>query len=321
MSKLVQVAVGIIENNEQSILVTKRAKKSHQGGLWEFPGGKCENNESVYEALRRELKEELGIGVLSAYPLIKIEHDYGDRKVLLDVWRISKYSGSAIGLEQQPIRWVNKQKLIHLDMPAADVPIISAITLPSRYAITPDPKIVSGPDSDDNVFIENVSKLISKGIELIQFRAKSIEQDRYRFLAQKMISLCREANVKLVLNSSLDIVQSMAADGIHLTANYAKQLEMLNIEIPSATLLGISCHNKAEIEIAQKLQADYIVIAPVLATLTHPGSTPLGWSGFNTLADSCNIPAYALGGMTASDLDHAREQGGQGIAAIRQFWR
>jgi 8-oxo-dGTP diphosphatase len=71
-------------------------------GLWEFPGGKVEAEESVETALGRELHEELGIVVDVARPLIKVQHDYPDKQVLLDVWEVSAFTGEPHGAEGQP---------------------------------------------------------------------------------------------------------------------------------------------------------------------------------------------------------------------------
>ncbi|CAG0995784.1 partial ADP-ribose pyrophosphatase, partial [Gammaproteobacteria bacterium] len=79
---VLHVAVGVIRNGSGEVLVARRHERLHQGGLWEFPGGKVEPGETVEDALRRELREELSIGVESARPLIKIAHDYGDKRVL-----------------------------------------------------------------------------------------------------------------------------------------------------------------------------------------------------------------------------------------------
>ena len=89
----VHVAVGVILDPGQNILITRRAADTHQGGLWEFPGGKLESGETPERGLDRELFEELGVRVLSSRPLIRVHHDYGDRHVLLDVHMISAFAG------------------------------------------------------------------------------------------------------------------------------------------------------------------------------------------------------------------------------------
>src|SRR5690348_6941920 len=99
------VAVGLVIDNGK-VFVTRRSVSSHQGGKWEFPGGKIEAGEDTLAALKRELKEELGIEVQAALPYLPIHYAYPDRKVFLDVWRITDYRGTPHGLEGQEARWV-----------------------------------------------------------------------------------------------------------------------------------------------------------------------------------------------------------------------
>ena len=122
----VHVAVGVIRNIVGEILISKRHLESHQGGLWEFPGGKVEAGETVIEALQRELLEELGIQFADARPLLEIEHDYSDKAVCLDVWLVDTFSGSAEGREGQALAWVQPSRLQTYDFPAANHPIIAA---------------------------------------------------------------------------------------------------------------------------------------------------------------------------------------------------
>ena len=125
--KRVHVAVGVVINAQGLILVSKRPDHVHQGGLWEFPGGKVEADENVQQALTRELSEELAIAVINSAPLIAIEHDYSDKSVLLDVWWIDSFDGEPHGREGQLWQWVAVDKLRDLEFPAANKPIIAAI--------------------------------------------------------------------------------------------------------------------------------------------------------------------------------------------------
>lgn len=128
-NKRVHVAVGVIFNSQGQILIARRHDDAHQGGLWEFPGGKVESDESVCDALARELYEELGINIQtsSCKPLIEIRHDYSDKVVLLDVWTVFEFDGEASGKEGQPLRWVDRSQLSDYDFPAANIAIIDAI--------------------------------------------------------------------------------------------------------------------------------------------------------------------------------------------------
>ena len=121
------VAVGVITDSHGRVLISRRADDSHQGGLWEFPGGKVEAGESLADALARELREELAIEVNYSEPLMEIRHDYSDKAVLLDVHVVRDYCGQPSGQENQPLAWVASDKLTDYQFPAANEPIIAAV--------------------------------------------------------------------------------------------------------------------------------------------------------------------------------------------------
>mgnify|MGYP003624193600 CR=1 FL=1 len=132
MNDPVHVAVGIISNEKDEVLIAFRHHDKHQGGLWEFPGGKLEAGENVGEALHRELKEELDLDTLEISPLLKIEHDYGDKTVLLDVWNVDSYAGQARGLEGQQIKWVGVKYLQNYEFPKANLEIVTFLSEADR---------------------------------------------------------------------------------------------------------------------------------------------------------------------------------------------
>lgn len=126
MSDALHVAVAVIKRSDR-ILIAKRANHLHKGGLWEFPGGKVEANESIHKALIRECEEELGISPISVKALTKIEHDYPEKRVLLDVWLITDFLGVAQGLEGQPVVWCPINELDQYSFPEANLEIIQLI--------------------------------------------------------------------------------------------------------------------------------------------------------------------------------------------------
>jgi len=129
MNQTIHVAVAVIvhQNDSNKILIAKRPDHVYKGGLWEFPGGKVEQGEHVFEALARELEEELAIFVLQAEPLIKIQHDYPEKSVLLDVWKVTEFSGNAKGNEGQAIDWVSVDQLNEYSFPEANNVIIDEL--------------------------------------------------------------------------------------------------------------------------------------------------------------------------------------------------
>ena len=132
---MIEVVAAVIRDHQGRILITRRPSHVHQGGLWEFPGGKRESDETALQALCRELKEEVDIEILEAAPLIKIDHDYGDKHVVLDVWNVSAFQGEAWGREGQEWRWIDESAVNDYKFPAANLPIIKALRLPEYYAV------------------------------------------------------------------------------------------------------------------------------------------------------------------------------------------
>lgn len=131
MPKSVHVAVGVItsvnETNQTQYFLTKRLDSAHQGGKWEFPGGKVEKDETVAQALARELKEEVNIDVLSCQPLMTIDHDYGDKKVCLEVFVVDNYIGEPSAQEGQEQSWFALKEFKNLDFPKANEAIIAKL--------------------------------------------------------------------------------------------------------------------------------------------------------------------------------------------------
>jgi 8-oxo-dGTP diphosphatase len=121
------VLVGLIGDARGRWLVNQRRPGTDLAGFWEFPGGKRQAGETPFAALRRELEEELGIDVLSADPWLQLEHDYPDKKVLLDVWRVLDYRGEVSARVGQVLDWVAPARLAELPLLPADLPIVAAL--------------------------------------------------------------------------------------------------------------------------------------------------------------------------------------------------
>lgn len=134
MTKRVHVAVGIILNSAAQILLAKRPAHLHQGGKWEFPGGKVEPGENVVEALTRELKEELNLTVHASSPFMQLSYDYPDKQVLLDIHTVQHFSGEAEGLEGQQLAWVTPCELSLYDFPDANQPIVDKLQAAASQA-------------------------------------------------------------------------------------------------------------------------------------------------------------------------------------------
>lgn len=312
MTAFIHVAAAVVINAAGEVLIARRPDHVHQGGLWEFPGGKIKTNESVMDALQRELDEELGIQLLSARPFIRIQHQYPEQAVLLDVWKVERYDGQAHGREGQAIRWQSLNSLADFSFPTANQPIIKALCLPDHYLITPE------PGDDIRCFLANLQLALEQGIRLVQLRAKQLDANAYLALAREVQGLCRAHDARLLLNSHAEMVAAVGADGLHL--NSQRLMASDQRPLSSAWLVAASCHDALELAQAQAINVDFAVVAPVLPTSSHVQAQPLGWSDFKSLTDAAALPVYALGGMTRQLITTAWHHGAQGIAAISGLW-
>lgn len=306
------VAAAAIFNQRGEVLLALRPAHKHQGGLWEFPGGKVEAAEQVLDALKRELHEELSITLTQARPLIRIPHHYPDKSVLLDVWRVDEFHGEPHPKEGQCIEWVAQDKLPQRDYPAANLPIINAVRLPVLYLITGEPK------EDDRIFLDRLERCLQGGVRLIQLRAKALDETRYRKLAQQALKLCTSYGARLLLNAAPRLVEEIGAHGVHLTG--ARLLELEQRPLDARHWVAASCHNQVELAHAMRIKADFAVVSPVLSTPTHPGAAALGWRGLQHLTELATLPVYALGGMQPEHLALAFRHGAQGIAVRSAIW-
>lgn len=126
--KIIDVAVGIIiDKHRKGILISERQQEQSFPGYWEFPGGKCELNESSEQALCRELNEELGIEVKSAQNFLEITHQYSDRYVRLHVWLVHNFEGEPQGMEGQICKWVSLPELKHHKLLEGNYQIVEAL--------------------------------------------------------------------------------------------------------------------------------------------------------------------------------------------------
>ncbi len=301
------VAVGVIERHDGHVLIAKRHAAAHQGGLWEFPGGKREAGETIEQALQRELAEELGIAVRHAEPLIKIPYQYHDRSVLLDVWRVKEFTGKASGREGQDIAWVNRHDLLEYDFPAANRPIINAINLPSFYAIL--------EGVDEAQVLTRLDRILTNKVNMIQIRLKTLKTPVTDALLAELRFKAQAGACQLLFNSALPI-SSDSSIGIHLTG---QDLMSRSVKPKGFKWVAASCHTAIELAQAEKIGVDFAVLAPVQITASHPDAPALGWPQFKQLTENCGIPVYALGGVGVADLPQVKRCGGQGVAGIRTF--
>ncbi|MFO7602302.1 MAG: Nudix family hydrolase [Gammaproteobacteria bacterium] len=311
---LMHVVVGVIKNAQHKILISKRPAHVHQGGLWEFPGGKVEPGETPQQALRRELHEECGIDVAAAHTLGSIRHDYADRTVLLEVYVVETFSAEPRGREGQPLRWVHAEHLRRYAFPAANLEIIKML---ERSAL-PELCLITGRFSSVDDFAQKLTASLARGVRLVQLRLKSVDPQQQEALVKQAIALCRQQQAMLLLSPDLYAAHATEVAGMHLTSQ--QLYEFKQRPLAADKLLSASVHHAGELQQAQKLQADFVLLSPVLPTSSHPDAAPLGWDCFRDLVAGVRCPVFALGGVDASHLPLARAAGAHGIAAISALW-
>ena len=298
--KPIEVVAAVIRDDEGKILIAQRPQNKHQGGKWEFPGGKVEAGESRRAALARELNEELGIEVGHSSRLISAYHEYEDKSIYLDVYEITQWDGAAIGREGQPIQWVSPSALNDFEFPDANRPIIEAATLPKFIKIL---KPIVTAESFENQVVSSLTS--GRSFILHNFEETELTHEQLSWLLDTAAS----RGAEVVLQSPPPLVRNDY--NLHLSTD-----ELLKAQVkPEAKRVSATCYTPGELFKAQRLELDFIFIGPVLMNSFATEQKALGWPSFQSLVGRVNIPVYALGGLSGKDLELAREYGAQGIAS------
>jgi 8-oxo-dGTP diphosphatase len=307
---MVEVVAAVIERPDGSFLLAQRPEGKVYAGYWEFPGGKVEPGEPLKEALARELHEELGIDVDSAYPWIVRTYAYPHATVRLNFFRVRAWRGEVHGKETQQLAWQRVSSLAVAPMLPANAPVLRALRLPFEYAITHAGEI--GTEAQLRV----LDSALARGLRLIQVREKGMPAAELERFAIAVIARARAYSALVLINSDIELAQRLGADGVHLTAEQLARLR----QKPEPGWCAASCHSAEELACAAQLGVDFVLLGPVRPTPTHPGARVLGWAGFGDLALGSSIPVFALGGMRPRDLETAWSSGAHGIAMMRSAW-
>ena len=304
----IQVAVGVIINDKDEVLIALRPKHKPQGGLWEFPGGKKKSDETIELALEREFLEEISIRVKTYFPLQKIQHSYRKYSVILDVWMITEYAQTPKGAEGQCIEWRSVQSLQYEDFPDANKKIIKILKLPKFLPITPDIKNFES--------FKKILKVYSlQMISLVQFRQTHLNSEEYLHCFKKAQIAADDYGIRLLFNGELKDFHESEAVGFHANSRRLMQMEKRTVE--SCRYFGASCHNLIELKKALDLDVDYVSLSPVLDTEKY--NEFIGWETFHKLASRVHLPVYALGGVGPKDLRTVRAHGGYGVSGISSW--
>lgn len=299
----IEVVAGILRDDRGRILLAQRPEGKHLAGTWEFPGGKREAGETARQALAREMAEELGVAVGSASPWLALTHRYPEVTVRLQLYTVDDWSGLPHGREGQPLKWVAQQSMSRLPMPAADRPIVRALGLDHRYAISPGPAEPGGAAG----LMDWARDCLGDGIRLLQLHADFVAAAAFEDLARDFGRLVAGSGGKWLLDGPPELAVQVGADGVCLDAGRLSGLSLRPLS--RDFLVAASCRDEVELARAGNLALDFITLSPVCT-----GSKALGWDGFERLCRLSPLPVYALGGMVQADLERVRACGGFGVA-------
>ncbi|MFT6092465.1 MAG: 8-oxo-dGTP diphosphatase [Pseudohongiellaceae bacterium] len=303
--KLVHVAVGVVKNDLNQVLISLRRSDADQGGLWEFPGGKVDPGEDVRSALCREFKEELGINPTRFFPLKKILHQYSDKKVLLDVWTITSFDGEPQGLEGQEIKWQLAEMFNYDEFPKANRQIIDVLRLPLYLPITPQVPNFKALES-------LILNWIEAKCPLAYFRQSQLSDDLYRQWFVCANQLCLNSGLVLLA----DLEKYLCEDGSGVRSVHAEASTLMRLEarpVAEDVLFSASCHNQEELIHAQNVGVDFVLLAPAAKYESAKSSF---WAAFESLVETASIPTYGLRGLSKADMSQALLSGAVGTAGI-----
>ena len=293
-----------------AVLLARRPPSKVYAGYWEFPGGKVEDGESARAALDRELAEELGIRVETAYRWITQLFTYPHATVRLNFFRVTAWHGELRSIEHDGMSWESPDRVRVKPLLPANDPVLRGLSLPAEYAITQCAQM--GIDAQ----LVRMRERIEGGLRLIQVREPGLDGAQLREFVARALDLAGPRGVRILVNADIGLAQRLRADGVHLNS---RQLRSLGAR-PDVPWVGASCHDRAELRAAEKLGADFAVLGSVLPTPTHPDIAPLGWERFTAIAQEAAIPVFALGGIVPADLRVAWTRGSHGIAMQRGAW-
>lgn len=304
----ITVVAAIIRAEDGRICLSKRPDNKHQGGRWEFPGGKVEGGERLSDALARELHEELGMEDSLSSPFMTIAHQYPDLHVTLHFRDVTAWRGLPVGREGQQVEWFALEQLPSLTFPAANQPVVTAITLPPLLAIAPD-------EFSLDELLERI-KLLDPARTGLYLRNWTQHPARDTLLAA-----CRAQGLKVWLraDSPHGVVAGIpdGVFGLHMPGAVLAECEARPL---FQGVVTAACHDQQALERAVALKLDGALVSPVNPTTTHPDQPALGWEKAGQWVTGLPVASYMLGGVGPEDLAKARQQGAVGVAGIRAFW-
>lgn len=294
----IDVAIAILLHQDK-VLVGWREAKQHQGNKHEFPGGKVEQGESPEQACRREIFEEVGIGLHDWHAFDFIQHEYDDVIVKLHLFHAT-VPHALLNEIQKPWAWYSRQQLMSLNFPKANQAILQRLYWQQQIKITADLPT-----------FETLQETL-----LYYWRVDASAEN-----AEALNQLPTVILKQLIINEDLWSLLSTEVQA-HISALHLKQQQLLKKnkgDLQLGKRYIAACHDQVSALHAQKIGCEAIFMSPVLATQSHPEAQSMGWAHFSEIARSIEIPVFALGGMRPELLPIAQQHHAYGVAGIRSF--
>ena len=287
----IHVIAGALFDATGRVLIAQRPRGRHMAGRWEFPGGKLGFGEDRLEGLKRELAEELGVEVRAARPLIRLYHNYNDRRVLLDFWRVLDYTGTPKGLDSQAIAWVKTDELPARDMLEADRPIVTALRMPQLARVISGPAQFAGlgPTEPLTIFW-HISDAPTAQLDTASVRSARAAGHRVFALGDGV--------------EAVRVAAEAGADGAVLR----RHGQNLHVDNSGAFLVGVVCDDEAGALESIAEGAHFLVVAPQRGPMQH-----------GELAHLCaaiGVPVFAGWYPDARRLEQLQMAGAHGCAVV-----
>jgi 8-oxo-dGTP diphosphatase len=178
--------------------------------------------------------------------------------------------------------------------------------------------MITGKFADHADFQDKLEQALKTGSKIVQLRCKGMDDAEYREVVRLAEVICHRFEAPLLLATTVDLFAEISADGLHLSSNRLGDFSVR--PIAADKILSISCHTKADLELADRLSADILLLSPVKPTTSHPDLPGIGWNHFREMTEKLEQPVYGLGGMQPEDVDAAQAAGAQGVAATAGYW-
>ncbi len=288
----IHVVAGALRDARGRILIAQRPRGRHMAGRWEFPGGKLAPGEEPLAGLRRELTEELGVTLRDARRLIRLRHEYPDRRVLLDVWEVASYVGEPQPLERQGLAWARPDELPGHDLLEADRAIVTALRLP-RIA-----RVVDG-----------AAELAALAGAVPQAVLWPLPPSGAGGPDRESVQAARAACHRLfVLGEDVEAVRAAAQSGCDGAVLHWRGQQLL-VDPSSEFLIGACCEDAEGLLASIDAGAHFALLAP------HDGPVQDRYLGL--LCERAGVPVIAGWYPDARQLERLLQSGAHGCAIRR----